>query len=121
MPDEPIIRPNFSGAPSIRGTRLSVYSIMDFHFAGDPPEEIADAFRITLDEARAAMTYIDEHKEELMPRYQEILDRNRRGNPPHIEAMLRQSHEKFVRLQAEFARKKAVAAQVGATDAPIAR
>ena len=69
-----------------------------------------------MEEARAAMRYIDDHREELMPRYSEILERNRRGNPPHVVAMLRESHEKFVRLQTEFAMKK----KQGAADARIA-
>ena len=36
--------------PEIAGTRISVYSIMDFVRAGFPPEGIASAFDLSLDQ-----------------------------------------------------------------------
>lgn len=120
MPDEPIIRPNFSGAPSVRGTRLSIYSIMDFHLAGDNAGFIAQSFGIGLKDAQAAMQYIDEHREELTPRYLEILERNRLGNPPHVEALFARSHEKLMRIKAESDRINAGKPTTGAADVRVA-
>ena len=120
MSHKPIIFSNFSGAPSVRGTRLSIYSIMDFYLAGDRVDFIAESFGIGLEDAQAAIQYIDEHREELMPRYSEILERNRKGNPPHIEALFAKSHEKLMRLKAEFDRINADKPTTGVVDARIA-
>ena len=120
MPEEPIIRPNFSGTPSVHGTRLSIYSIMDFHLAGDSAQFVAESFGIGLEDAQAAMQYIDEHREELMSRYLEILERNRRGNPLHVEALFGKSHEKLMRLKAEFDQINAQKPLIGATDVRVA-
>ena len=101
MPDEPIIQ-NFGNSPAVRGTRLTVYAIMDNYFDGETAESIAEFYRITLEEAKAATDYIDLHMAELMPPYRKMLERDRQGNPPHIEALLAQSHEKFMKLKASI-------------------
>lgn len=120
MPEEPIIRPNFSGTPAVRGTRLSIYSIMDFHIAGDSAAFVAESFGIGLEDAQAAMQYIDEHREELMPRYLEIVERNRRGNSSHVEALFAKSHEKLMRLKAEMDPINAGKPTTGAADVRVA-
>ena len=98
MTDEPIIR-NFGNSPAIRGTRLTVYAIMDNYFDGETIESIADFYKIPIEDAKAAADYIDAHMAELMPPYRKMLERDRQGNPPHIELLLTQSHEKLMRLK----------------------
>jgi len=105
MPDEPIIRENRNGTPSVRGTRLTVYNIMDHHLAGRPATSIAEFYGIPLGDAQAAMDYIDAHLGELMPKYQRDLEWARRGNPPHVEAMFAESHKKLMRLKEDLGRK----------------
>jgi uncharacterized protein (DUF433 family) len=107
MPDQPIIRENHNGTPSVRGTRLTVYNIMDHHLAGRQPAWIAEFYDISLADARAATDYIDAHLDELMPRFERDLECARRGNPPHIEAMLAESHKKLMRLKEDVERKAA--------------
>jgi len=103
---EPIIRP-FQGTPAIHGTRLTVYHIMDFYFAGYTAEAMADFYKLPVGDVQAAIDYIDDHMRELMPHYRQMLERDRRGNPPHIEAILTKSHEKLMRLKHDLERKQA--------------
>ncbi len=106
MADEPIIRDNQDRTPSVRSTRLTVYNIMDHHLAGRSAASIAGFYDIPLSDAQAAMDYIDAHLGELMPTYQRDLERKRRGNPPHIEAMFAESHKKLMRLKEALEHKK---------------
>jgi uncharacterized protein (DUF433 family) len=106
MPDEPIICDNRNGTPSVRGTRLTVYNIMDHHLAGRSAASIGEFYDIPKGDAQAAVDYIDAHLSELMPTYQRDLERNRRGNPPHIEAMFAESHKKLMRLKEDLELKK---------------
>jgi hypothetical protein len=105
MSDEPIIRDNQDRTPSVRGTRLTVYNIMDHHLAGRSAASIAGFYDIPLSDAQAAMDYIDAHLVELMPTYQRDLERKRRGNPPHVEAMFAESHKKLMRRKEDLERK----------------
>jgi hypothetical protein len=118
--EEPIIRPNWNQDPSVRGSRLSVYNIMEFHLAGDKPDEIAGVFGISVGDAQAAVEYIELHREELLPVYNTIIERHRRGNPPEIEAKLAKSHEKFMSLKAQLESENSDAAKVGSGDSRLA-
>ena len=110
MPDEPIIRLNRNNTPAIRGTRLTVFSIMDHYFGGATPEWITDFFQVKPEETDAAIAYINSHMAELMPMYRKMLERDQRGNSPEVEAKFARAHEKLMRLKAEFERRKAEAA-----------
>jgi hypothetical protein len=46
---------------------------------------------ISLDEARALIQYIEDHKEEVMAVHRRIEERIARGNPPEVEARLADS------------------------------
>ncbi len=46
-----------SGKPVIRGTRITVDLILELLAAGAKPEEIAEDYRITLEDIRAALFY----------------------------------------------------------------
>lgn len=103
---EDIIRP-FQGMPAIRGTRLTLYHIMDDYVARRPVEQVAEFYKLPVGDVVAAYSYIQQHEAEMKPQYEKMLERNRRGNPPHIEAILAKSHEKLMRRKAELDRKRA--------------
>ena len=45
------------GSACIRGTRVLVSVILDGLAAGDPPDAIADAYRIAVEDVQAALAY----------------------------------------------------------------
>ncbi len=102
MSDEVIIRPNRNGVPSIKGTRLTVYSIMDHYFAGASLTEISSFYRITEAEAAGAVDYINSHMAELMPAYREMIERDAQGNPAGVSEVLAETHGKLIELRAEL-------------------
>lgn len=92
--------------PQIAGTRITVYSILDYLKEGWHHTRIASFFRISSAQVLAAAEYIASHREEVEADYQRILQRNKdRKNPPEIEALHKQSRAK---LQAELRRRKPV-------------
>lgn len=94
---EPIIRPNANGTPSIRGSRINIFHVMDYYLANDPPEWVAaEALRVPAEDVIAAYAYIREHEAGLMPTYTRIVERNRRGNSPEVTAKLEESHRRFM-------------------------
>ena len=103
--EQPIIR-DWCGIPAVRGSRLTVLHIMDHTEADRSTAWIAEFYRIPLGDAQAAVDYIRQHRDELMPRYLQALERNRRGNPPHVNAILAESHEKLMRLKDEIERRR---------------
>ena len=72
---------------------------MDHHLEGAALYEISDFYRITAEEATAAVDYINSHLTELMPTYRQMLERDSQGNSPEVTELFRRSHEKFVELQ----------------------
>jgi len=48
------------GSACIRGTRVLVSVILDGLAAGDPPDAIADAYRIAVEDVQAALAYASE-------------------------------------------------------------
>ena len=106
--------------PEIKGTRITVYDIMDY-YEKHPPEWIAELLHLTVPHVELAIRYINEHKDELMPAYQEGLDAAARGNPPHIRARLAESHERLMAKKREFDRlREAEGRARGAVDAESA-
>jgi uncharacterized protein (DUF433 family) len=83
-------------SPEIAGTRITVYDILDYSTADWHHTQIAAFFRLSTDQVLAALKYIEEHKAEVMAEYQEILDRDARGNPPEIEAKREASHARLM-------------------------
>ena len=92
--------------PEIRGTRITVYNVMDHHLGGKPAEWIAEFYSIGVEEIHAATQYIDRHIEELMPKYQRDLAWARQGNSAVVEASLSKSHDKLMRLKSEIDSRK---------------
>ena len=81
--------------PEIKGTRITVFDVMDYH-PKYPAAWIADLFRLPVPHVELAIRYVDEHRDELMPAYQKMLDRDAAGNPPHIRALLEETHRRVL-------------------------
>jgi hypothetical protein len=58
---------------TIKGTRLTLYSIMDCVVADWPAEEIRELFNLTDQEMADVMAYIEEHREEVYAEYEQVL------------------------------------------------
>ncbi len=58
---------------SIAGTRITLYSIMDYVKAGRSPELIRDHFRLTIKQTADVLDYIKTHRAEVEVEYQQVL------------------------------------------------
>jgi len=83
--------------PEIAGTRITVYDVLDYHRNGWHRDMIADTLELSSQEVEVAIRYIDEHRDEVMADYAEMLARDARGNPPELQSKLDAAHQ---RLQA---------------------
>ena len=92
--------------PEIKGTRITVYDVMDYERAGWHHTQIAALFRISSYQVIAALDYIEAHRDEVETVYQEIIDRHARGNPPEIEAKVEESHRKLLARAEELRLRK---------------
>jgi uncharacterized protein (DUF433 family) len=72
--------------PEIRGTRITVYSILDYMIEGWHCERIADFFQLHPQEVQAAMEYVREHTLEVLREYVKILERSERGITAEFQA-----------------------------------
>ena len=93
--------------PEIAGTRITVYDIWDYVREGDHHTYIAAVLGLSSTQVQAALEYIEEHKEEVLADYQEILDRQKVPYPPDVQAKLDAIHAKYDVLWADR-RKKAM-------------
>jgi uncharacterized protein (DUF433 family) len=57
----------------IAGTRITLYSVMDYVVAGYPPKLIRDRLNLTDQQTAEALKYIEEHRTEVEADYQEVL------------------------------------------------
>jgi uncharacterized protein (DUF433 family) len=74
--------------PEIAGTRITVYDVLDYHKTGWHRDMIADTLELSAQEVEVAIRYIEEHRDEVMADYEEMLARDARGNPPELQAKL---------------------------------
>src|SRR5436309_9036332 len=72
--------------PELEGTRFTVYCIMDYVRAGDPPARIAEELDLTEEQVQEAIAYINAHRDEVEPAYEAILKRVNQPNPDWVEA-----------------------------------
>ena len=93
--------------PEIKGTRITVYSILDFMIEGWHRERIAAFFQLHPEEVQAAMEYVREHTLEVLREYVRILERSEQGNPPEVQAKADARHEQFLRLVSKVREGKA--------------
>jgi uncharacterized protein (DUF433 family) len=88
--------------PELAGTRVTVFDVLHYLDAGHGPTYIAAVLGISTPAVQTLMQYIEEHKEEVRAENQKILDRIARGNPPEVEARLRESRAHGI-IQARLA------------------
>ncbi len=100
--------------PEIKGTRITVYDIMDYERMAWDAAKTAAWLKLTVEEVTAAMDYIAVHREELAPKYQKMLDRDAQGNPPELQAKIDALHVEFMARVAERRRAKAARQQAEA-------
>jgi uncharacterized protein (DUF433 family) len=79
----------------IDGSRTTVYHVLDYGTMNWPPEKIVQFLPLSVEQVRAALRFIEEHKTEVMANYRKMLDRCARGNPPEVEAKLVKTREKM--------------------------
>ena len=103
---------NRGRGPEIKGTRITVYDVMDYH-PKHPAAWIADLFRLPVPHIELAIRYIEEHRTELTPVYQEMLAFAAKGNPPHIQEWLDGARDRLLAKKQGLERLKAQ----GAVDA----
>lgn len=96
--------------PEIKGTRITVYDVMDYLSAAWHPDRIASWFRISSAQVRAAIHYIREHKVAVTAEYAKILERHAAGHPPELQVRLDANHQKFLGLVGEIRQAKALGA-----------
>jgi uncharacterized protein (DUF433 family) len=93
--------------PEIAGTRITVYDVLDYLQEGCEAAWIAALFSLEVSQIEAAAAYIDEHRNEVMADYQDMLEFAAKGNSPEVRAKLDASHAKLMEMVRQ--RKRAVA------------
>ncbi len=91
--------------PKIEGTRITVYTVLEYLRAGRTRDWIAALLNLSSQQVQTAIDYIKQHQVEVDAEYQKILARIRRGNSPQIEAKLSENREK---VRARLAQPNAV-------------
>jgi uncharacterized protein (DUF433 family) len=79
--------------PSIAGTRITIYSVMDYVKANRSKQHILQFLRITPEQLDAALEYIEQRREEVERDYERIL---------HRSAELRERYEKIFRERSPY-------------------
>lgn len=81
--------------PEIAGTRITVFNILDYLQDGCHHSEIAATFRISSDEVKAAISYIEANKTTVMDDYAQILARSVHKDSDEIAAKGKKSRQKL--------------------------
>lgn len=79
--------------PSLAGTRITVYSVMDLIKAGWSNRLIAHTMELTLEQVDAIFAYVETHRDEVEAAYARILER---------EARARAESERVMRERSSF-------------------
>jgi uncharacterized protein (DUF433 family) len=80
--------------PKIDGTRITVYTILEYLRLGRSRDWMAAFFRLSSRQIQAAIDYIREHESEVNAEYDLIMERIRAGNPPDVVAKLQANRAK---------------------------
>jgi uncharacterized protein (DUF433 family) len=91
--------------PKIAGTRITVYTVLEDLRNGHGREEIALAYGLSSRQVQAAIEYVHANEAAVNAEYEKILARIRKGNPPHVEAILDAARKK---VEARLAQLQAV-------------
>ncbi len=81
--------------PKIEGTRITVYTVLEYLRAGRTRDWIAAMLNLSSRQIQAAMNYIRDHEAQVSAEYEKIQARIKQGNPPQVEAQLRANREKI--------------------------
>jgi uncharacterized protein (DUF433 family) len=92
--------------PEIAGSRITVYDVFAEIEAGATPSLLAGWYGLPVEAILGALTYIEEHKEEVRSRYEEIRERHARGNPSDLNPRIEATHAKFEALRADLLRQE---------------
>ncbi|MCY3018850.1 MAG: hypothetical protein NTW87_07465 [Planctomycetota bacterium] len=84
--------------PEIKGTRITVYDVLDYYLPGLHHSVIASILRQPPGHILTAIQYINAHWAEIMPAYRRGREHAWRGNSPEIEARLAHSRRKLQTL-----------------------
>jgi uncharacterized protein (DUF433 family) len=80
--------------PKIEGTRITVYTVLEYLRAGRTRDWIAAMLNLSSHQVQAAMDFIHAHSDAVNAEYERILTRIQKGNPAHVEEQLRANREK---------------------------
>jgi uncharacterized protein (DUF433 family) len=80
--------------PKIAGTRITVYTVLDYLRAGRTRDWIAALLNLSSAQVQAAMDYIRDHDTQVNAEYKAIVARIEKGNPAQVEEQLRANREK---------------------------
>jgi uncharacterized protein (DUF433 family) len=80
--------------PKIAGTRITVYTVLDYLRAGRTRDWIAALLHLSSAQVQAAMDYIRDHDTQVNAEYAAIVARVAKGNPAQVEEQLRANREK---------------------------
>src|ERR671939_274671 len=80
--------------PKIAGTRITVYTVLDYLRAGRTRDWIAALLHLSSDQVQAATDYIHDHDTQVNAEYEAIVARIEQGNPAQVEEQLRANREK---------------------------
>ena len=90
--------------PKIRGSRITVYAVLEYLRRGRPRDWIAATLGISSSEVQAAIDFLRDHEAQVAADYEGIRARIAAGNPPHVESQLQVNRQK---VQARLARQPA--------------
>jgi uncharacterized protein (DUF433 family) len=93
--------------PEIKGTRVTVYDVLDYALECWPPERIAVWFKIRPQQVEAAIDYVRDHSVEVLTNYVKILERCEKGNQPEVQARLDAGRHKVRELVQQIRQVKA--------------
>jgi uncharacterized protein (DUF433 family) len=79
----------------ISGTRITVYDLVPYLEENWNHREIASLLSLSPEQFQAGLDYVNTHKDEVMAVHREIEERNARGNPPEVLAILKQNQAKL--------------------------
>lgn len=94
-------------APRVRGTRITIFSLIDFLITGSGYAEVAAFFpRVLAEDVVAASDYIGRHLDQVVRDYQSILERHRKYQPPaDLKATLAATRERVLALRERLRRE----------------
>lgn len=59
---------------TVAGTRITLYSVMDYLRAGWPPQRVSAALGLDDSQMAEAMAYLEAHREEVEAEYEQVLE-----------------------------------------------